>query len=139
MACNRFPQLVALTAALFCTACVLAGPQEYFCTVAQDIAVQDDGNTTPPKFGSLVGRTLAVSRGTGQVIVPYSAFFMSERMQFKVLARGNTQNSFVTIGTEPAGGEGVFTMLLTVQEFAKSQRKPFLLSSGVRALTGTCE
>ena len=139
MAPLKLLPLVALSTLLLCTSQVFAGAQEYFCNVTQDFETQADGSVAPPKLGSLIGRTLAVSRSTGQVIVPYSAFFMSGQMQFKVIATRNAQNNFVTFGTEPAGSDYPAIMLLTVVESAKSQKKPFLLSAGVRALAGTCE
>ena len=139
MAPSRSSRFIAFAIAVLCASKAFAGVQEYFCTVTQDFEIGEGGSVAAPKLGSLIGRTIAVSRSTGQIIVPYSAFFMSARRQFKVLAAGNAQNSFVTMGTEPAGGDGVFTLLLSVEEFAKPQKKPFLLSAGVRALAGTCE
>jgi hypothetical protein len=130
---------LALVLSLCLSTRALAGAEEYFCKVAQDLEVQGDGTLSKPLIGSMVGRSFAVSRNTGQVIIPDSSLFMSGEMKFRVLAPGNRRNNFVTIGTAPAGDVGTFTLLLTVEEFVESRDKPFFLSAGLRGLAGTCE
>jgi hypothetical protein len=119
----------------------VAGENAYMCQVAHVYSLADDQSliALPALETELRKHTFAVSRETGQV-VSESAVATSQAKDVRVLSKGSRDNSFRAIadyGRYPNGSRPF--RLLEIQEYAETEAKPFVLTSEIGIITGTCK
>ena len=83
-------------------------------------------------------KAFAIDRKSGEIDANSSLFFPVGHPA-TVLARGNTENSFVVTYALKAGGGGVHAAYFRVEENHKSSKKPFIGVDGGTVYSGLCE
>lgn len=117
-----------------------AGAHYYQCTVLEELHVSDDGGLSPYPRPLAKGKRFSIDRDSGALIGPNDpSEWIFRDASISILARGNSQNSFVVTYTSKAAGSGVHFATVSVEEFAMSRAKPFMATSGRGVYSGVCE
>lgn len=86
----------------------------------------------------MIGKRFAVDRITG-VVIGGGAFWSFTTCENRVLAKGNSDNSFVAVSSSPSAGAGVHFTAVMVSEYTPGPIKPFIVMSNSQVASGTCE
>lgn len=140
----RFSQMNARHCALVLSAGMIAstavaGSNGYQCAITSESQLQGDGSLGRPRKDSALGKRFAVDRRTGAMVEPDGEYWSFGGAEPSVIARGNSENSFVSVVTSPARTSGVHAAFLRVQEYEDTKLKPFVLVAGGLVYTGMCE
>jgi len=114
----------------------IGATNSYQCQITSDATIGDDGNIAIHPKSLNLGKKFAVDRKTGVVIG--DVFFTFGEP--KVFAVGSKDNAFKVIWIKNAGGSnGMFIDYLSIEEFAKGDKKPFAYFTGSQITSGLCE
>lgn len=127
------PKTIFVMFVLFST-CTFAGKFDYQCEILDVAFVGDTGRIDLVAKSPLVGKRFAVDRASGD-LVGGDLFPVGTP---RLLSGGNKDNAFKVIWSGPARNNGVLLDTLSIEEFARSERKPFAYHSGGRLVTGLC-
>lgn len=116
-----------------------AGAKGYLCTVRAELHLNDDGMLLPYPNPIALGKQFAIDRRTGNLIEKAPSWWSMPGEKVMVLSNGNFSSNFVVTYVSPAADNGVFYTVLSVQEYASIEKKPFLLSSSSSVYAGFCE
>lgn len=129
-----------MAAALLLPLVAHAGANYYQCTVMEELHLSDNGGLSPYPRPLAKGKPFSIDRDSGALVGPNDpSEWIFRDASISVLARGNSQNSFVVTYTSRAAGNGVHFATVSVEEFAPSRRKPFMATSGGGIYSGVCE
>ena len=135
MKIKKFTFLLSIILSFCCAQNTIAGTDSYFCVVKTELHLDDDGTLEQYPKPLALGEKFAVDRATGRRI-ENTPWWGTDGEKITLLAAGNESNSFVAVYTAEAGGEGVFLMTLRIEEFAKNDTKPFLLTASGSVYAG---
>lgn len=116
-----------------------AGPNSYQCTVVEELFVQSNGALSRYRKPAAIGQRFAVNRHTGAIVGPESGYWSIGSAEPAVLARGDSDNSFVSTLIGTARNNGVHATFLRIHEFDESSKKPFIVMSHGTVFSGLCE
>jgi hypothetical protein len=111
----------------------------YQCRISEQLHLQPDGSLKRPGNAWLMGARFSVNRETGALASPESSLWTSQAASATVLARGNSQSSFIVVVASPAAHTGVHGVTIEIRESEIGRTKPFVAISGSQAVSGLCE
>ncbi len=117
----------------------IAAVNSYQCVISEQLLLEKNGTLKRPPKPYLIGQRFAGDRNTGHIVGPEQALWQLDDHKITVLAQGNKDNSFIMTSIGPAGGNGVHTTMLRVEEFTQRKSKPFVVLSGGQVTSGVCE
>ena len=113
---------------------------DYQCTIQKISTVEGTPNPTLQLYNnSFIGKQFSVERETGHMV---GALKNSYATKPQVIDYGSKENSFkaVTIQRiEEGAGKGSNIYALTINEFSKSPKKPFVFLNNDVVFFGSCE
>ena len=111
--------------------------QGYSCVIKATYLIGDDGNLAESEY--TVGRRFTIDRGTGRTIGAIKNYNTTVYGNFQptVVDRGNHEQYFKALTMY--GSHNPSIAVLVVQEFAKSELKPFMFTHSGSVQTGVCE
>jgi hypothetical protein len=115
----------------------LAADDGYLCKVTTELYLNDDGSLRTVPLPLAIGKQFAVDRKTGKMINSDIFFWKVETASVSVKDHGNSVSSFIATYTNTTGG--TFFTTLNVEEYADTERKPFILTAGAGVYAGVCE
>lgn len=117
----------------------VAGPNSYQCLIGEALFLTDEAKLRRPPDPIWIGRRFAVDRNTGALVGPETSLWSFRDSTATVLARGNSDNSFIVVLASPAAKEGAHVTKIVVQEYKSGPQKPFVVLTGTQVFTGICE
>jgi len=118
-----------------------AGADAYFCEIQYRVGFGGDGRPQltlqEPVTGDPTLNRFSIDRKIGKKVGgPFGTF---QDQIGNVLAKGNSQSSFISTWQGPAAGDGVHFDLLRVEEFHVGLKKPFVAIAGGFVYSGVCD
>lgn len=117
----------------------IAGAWSYQCKIAEHFLLANNGSLKRPPIPHLIGKRFSIDRFTGALVGPDYSLWATEGSKTTVLARGNQDNAFLALISEPGAKGGVHLTVVMIEEFFSGNEKPFVVSSGGTVASGTCE
>lgn len=118
--------------------CAFAAETGYICKVTTERYLKDDGSLGTVPNPLAIGKDFAVDRKTGKMINSDIFFWNVEVANVSVENHGDSGNYFIATYTSNTAN-GTFFTVLNIEEFAETEKKPFILTAGGGVYAGVCE
>jgi len=133
---NRLSLFLILIGLTSISTSAFATEKFYRCQVLSDAYIKSSGELVVVQDSPRIGQEFVVIKKTGEVV----GDVMDVLKNPKIIASGSTSNAYKIIWIQKSSGKnGAFVDYLSIEEFAKSEKKPFGFFSGGLLISGICE